>query len=305
MAGYRGITIDGVAGDKVRWRNVDVGSQSVCAVPMDSNKPVCWGPKKGNERVLAVPTKGIIWDQEKSCLIQHPELGGATSCTMCHKGCHHTITDPKRNAGMCTKELCPMCKPKSCCGKNHKHYVVNTESMEGVCVRHNDDCTAVCVPQKPDPHKKQVCTKGCNRMLKVAKTKPAEGASTDKSLFDILVCQVDHRIVCDAWKPCLGNGRKSCTPCKTTKWVRPVARCLGFDASVWNEGATCIANAAQQAPTKPTPARLVATVAPKAILGCRSKVGSTTEAKVKTCKVATEADKEACVSFATPIAEYY
>jgi len=172
---------------------------------------------------------------------------------MCHKGCHHTIMDPKRNAGTCSKEECPMCKPKSCCGKHHKHYVYNTESMEGVCVRHNDDCTAVCVPQKPDPTKKRVCSKGCNRMLKVAKAKPKPSASTDAALFDIVVCQVDHHIVCDAWSK-HGSKKERKSPCRTTKWVKPVARCVDFDAGVWNAGPTCMANAANAAPTPaPTP----------------------------------------------------
>jgi hypothetical protein len=53
-----------------------------------------------------------------------------------------------------------MCKPSSCCGKHHKHYVMNTESMEGVCVRHNDDCTSVCMPRGNEhPHKPRVCSK--------------------------------------------------------------------------------------------------------------------------------------------------
>jgi len=149
-----------------------------------------------------------------------------------------------------------MCKPRSCCGKHHKHYVYNTKNMEGVCVRHNDDCTAVCVPRKPDPTQRQVCSKGCNRMLKVPKATVKPGAITDKELFDIVVCQVDHRIVCEAWKLGGMKKRKQSSPCKTTKWVKPVAKCIGFDAKVWNEGATCIANAAHNVVAKAGPANV-------------------------------------------------
>ena len=225
---------------------------------------------------------------EKSCLIQHPKLNGQAACTMCHKGCHHTIMDPKRNAGTCTKKFCPMCKPKACCGKHHKHYVYNSASMEGVCVRHNDDCAAVCVPQKPDPAQKSVCSKGCNRMLKVAKPKPKKGASTDKDLYDIVVCQVDHRIVCSPWAK---SAKKARSPCHTKKWVKPVARCNDFDASVWNAGPTCIANHAHRERHAQCPA------------SHRSKAArSALRAK---CKPATKADNKDCKIFANSLGEYY
>jgi len=231
--------------------------------------------------------------------------------------------DPKRNAGTCTKAECPMCKPKSCCGKHHKHYVYNTESMEGVCVRHNNDCTAVCVPQKPDPTKKRVCSKGCNRMLKVSKAKPKPGASTDAGLFDIVVCQVDHRIVCDPWSTHGSKMKKKESPCRTTKWVKPVARCVDFDAGVWNAGPTCMANAANAPPTlAPTPAPTPSTrrrrytwvrrrapkkkkIKPKAVLGCTG-VASAAMAKISMqCKPATKTDNTACKPFAESLAEYY
>jgi hypothetical protein len=57
-------------------------------------------------------------------------------------------------------------------------------------VRHNDDCTAVCAPREADPNKRRVCSKGCNRKLKVSKLKPKKGATTHADLFDIIVCQV-------------------------------------------------------------------------------------------------------------------
>ena len=239
--------------EKTRWISVSVADRTVCGVTEASNKPVCWGQVNSQ---LSVPTKGIQWDLEKSCQIQHPSIAGPASCTMCHKGCSHTIMDPKRNACTCTTKPCPMCKPKSCCGKHHKHYIYNTESMEGVCVRHNDDCTAVCAPQEADPNKRRVCSKGCNRKLKVSKLKPKKGATTDEDLFDIIVCQVDHRIVCEPWRRSSGGsnalgrrllgkrGDSQASPCKTMKSVVPVARCTDFDSDVWNAGATCIANLA-------------------------------------------------------------
>ena len=46
-------------------------------------------------------------------------------------------------------------------GEGHKHYVVNSESLEGVCVRHSDDCTPVCVPKGDgEPWRQRVCSKG-------------------------------------------------------------------------------------------------------------------------------------------------
>lgn len=302
-----------------RWANVAVAGDNgghACGTTEDSYKPICWGFSQGGQ--LLVKTKDVQWDLEPSCFIQHAELDGPASCTMCRKGCHHTIVDPMRNAGTCTKKQCPMCKPKSCCGKHHKHYVYNTESLEGVCVRHNNDCTAVCVPSKPDPTKRRVCSKGCNRMLKVLKPKPKKGASTDAELFDIVVCQVDHRIVCQAWgsgrgKSGSGRGgrrlleaetRRKKSPCKTTKWVKPVARCVNFDAAVWNSGATCLVNAARRRnwTTKRYPGWW------KRPLGCGGKMSWKDLSKVKRCKpssTAIKADAAACQPFAQSLVEYY
>ena len=95
---------------------------------------------------------------------------------------------------------------QECCGEGHKHYVVNSESLAGVCVRHNDDCNAVCVPAQYDPTKKRVCTKatltqttlpltrctwkGCNRILKVPNANATKDETDEAKLFDIVVCQV-------------------------------------------------------------------------------------------------------------------
>ena len=90
------------------------------------------------------------------------------------------------------------------------------ESLEGICVRHNDDCTPVCMPRGDEPQKRRVCSKvaemelfclcscashlvcmqGCNQMLKVAKSANSKDAAERKAvlnesqLYDIIICQV-------------------------------------------------------------------------------------------------------------------
>jgi len=147
-----------------------------------------------------------------------------------------------------------------------------------VCVRHNNDCQAVCVPRVADPKKKTVCSKGCNRMLRVSKAKPSDG-------FDIVVCQVDHRIVCEPWRK---GSKQSASPCKTEKWVKPVARYIDFDADVWNVGATCIANHAHK----------------EKHMNCPELTAATTK-KLQKSRKATEADSAACGPLAKALAEYY
>ena len=86
---------------------------------------------------------------------------------------------------------------------------------------------------------------------------PKANAATNETdvakLFDIVVCQVDHRIVCEPWADVSassanassgGTSRQSASACQTKKWVMPVAHCNGFKADVWKAGATCIANLA-------------------------------------------------------------
>ena len=81
----------------------------------------CWG--KDDKQQAAVGLKlmgGLNLLSERSCSLQHKELTGPASCTSCRKGDHHTIIDPKRNAGTCTERECPFCKPSICCGEGHK-----------------------------------------------------------------------------------------------------------------------------------------------------------------------------------------
>jgi len=266
-------------------RAVSTGSRHTCILKDGSAIPVCWGD---NSRNQATVPKADRWSLERSCQIQHPQLRGSSSCTMCAKNCHHTITDPKNNAGTCTKKECPMCKPKSCCGKRHKHYVYNTESMEGVCVRHNDDCSAVCMPRKTDPLKRRICSKGCNKLVKVPKkqTNGTKSATSDKDLFDIVVCQVDHKIVCEALT---AKG----SPCKTWKAVTPVARCNDFDAMVWSAGATCVANIAHQDKHPQCPS--LNDDAKIALKKCKASVTANEQAN----------DMNSCEALGTALAEYY
>lgn len=168
-------------------------------------------------------------------------MSGPASCTSCNPlGCnpHFTIMDPKTNTGTCTAQVCPTCKPSSCCDPSHKHYVLNTKSLEGVCVRHNDDCTPVCVPPGSEhkTNERSVCSKGCNRMLKILKK---ENATTEEEMYDMIVCQADKRVICDPQ-----NGQMSC---RATSSFKAQARCT-FKNSIWSLGPTCVAHHVTQEP---------------------------------------------------------
>jgi len=222
----------------VTYTSVSVQDWYLCAVREADNTPVCWASLDGNWRIpngeVQLPKKSK-WAEEPSCQTSHPELSGAASCTSCDPhACnrHFTITDPKTNTGTCTKTECPFCKPKSCCGAHHKHYVLNTESLEGICVRHNDDCTPVCVPQGVNnPSVKRVCSKGCNQLAKVMRNPEA---STEAEMYDLAVCQNDKRIVCSPKVDGTGG-------CSTQSAVKTTVVCR-FSMDLWNLGPTCIAN---------------------------------------------------------------
>jgi len=140
-----------------KFSAVSAGGYHTCGVTKEDVRVVCWGENNYNQ--AKVPEKDIKWVKEPSCLTAHPKKSGPASCTACNTTCgnapgcnrHFTIVDPKTNTGTCTKKECPFCKPKECCGANHKHYVINTMNLEGVCVRHNDDCTSVCMPRGQHP----------------------------------------------------------------------------------------------------------------------------------------------------------
>ena len=226
-----------------KWSSVSVGGGHICAVSQGTHnqKVRCWancfqhmGLLGNDYQQLAVPDERVMkWTQEPSCLTSHPLLSGPASCTSCDpESCnkHFTLMDPKTNTGTCSKTSCPSCKPKSCCEENHKHYVVNAENLEGVCVRHSDDCTPVCVPNEDGVgNQRRVCTKGCNRMLKVRDT-----SANGNSAFKIVVCQADKRVVCEP-------GSNNAQVCTSKATFMAVAKCK-FTSDLWNLGATCIAN---------------------------------------------------------------
>ena len=124
---------------------------------------------------------------------------------------------------------------------------MNTESLEGVCIKHSDDCTPLCMPRGDDPTQRKVCTKGCNQLVKVkkvfAKGEEPETANESK-LYDIVVCQGDKRIVCS--KPSAGSDRQQ-TSCSEKKWIDPTAICA-FSIDLWNLGGTCIENHLRNTP---------------------------------------------------------
>jgi len=219
------------------FKSVSVSDWYGCAVTT-VNTVMCFASVDGMWRLSDGQSKfprKVKWAVDPSCGTSHPTVTGPASCTSCPTtGCntHFTVVDPQTNTGTCTKTECPFCKPKSCCTPHHKHYVLNTASLEGICVRYNDDCTPVCVPQGiNDPTKRRVCTKGCNMLTKAMRDATAK---KEEDMYDMVVCQADKRVLCD---PKMGNGGN----CQTTSKIKPIAVCK-FSSKVWNLGGTCIAN---------------------------------------------------------------
>lgn len=203
---------------------------------------------------------------------------------------------------------CPFCKPKSCCGARHKHYVVNTESLEGVCVWHNDDCTPMCVPTGDEhPEKRRVCSKGCNQLVKVSKSTSGAsdvfsggGASNHEAAkFDLVVCQADKRVLCEGRKNVVGGEtmpggsmgnttaadvNEGSSKCAQEKQVRPMVVC-NFSVPLWNLGGTCIANHVykEKSPQCATLAKKSPKVRKDIVQGI-----------LKDCRMATKYDDERC-----------
>jgi len=218
----------------VKFSSISVGVYHTCATTKETGKIECWG--QDTSKQCDVPRKTVKWTEEASCLTTHPVVSGPASCTACDPdGCsrHFTMVDPKTNTGTCTRKKCPFCKPKACCGAGHKYYVLNTENLEGVCVRYNDDCTPACVPRgSDDPTVKRVCTKGCNMLVKVLKNKKAK---TESEMFDLVVCQADKQVICSYDK------QVSKSSCETKATFVAQAVCT-FSPELRNLGGTCIKN---------------------------------------------------------------
>jgi len=146
-----------------------------------------------------------------SCATCLPDGNGrSTACTSCrgtprfdrhgHKKecaygtpCHHTVLDPKTQTGTCDKTPCVFCKPRECCDRHHKHFIVDPDAMRGVCVHHTDDCTPHCVKSSS---KKHVCSKGCNQLVQHASASAGEGTT-----FQIAVCQATKLVECPNGSP--------------------------------------------------------------------------------------------------------
>jgi len=159
----------------------------------------------------------------KTCLPGNSDKTGCTSCPEapiqktistkwgkrtkwgeCEKPCHHTVLTPKNNAGTCHRKHCHYCKPRECCGSHHKQFIIDADAMAGVCVRHTDDCSPLCVFSKAT--KKRVCSKGCNNMLRL------HGANRDslgeddsmtvandaQDTLALSACQADKVVQCPA-----------------------------------------------------------------------------------------------------------
>jgi hypothetical protein len=145
----------------------------------------------------------IAWGSNQchsSCRKCLPGTQDATACTECNSQTpFHTILQPKTRSGTCTAAFCPLCKPRECCGKGHRHFVLDAASNNGVCLRHTDDCTGHCVGIA---EARTTCTKGCNHVLQVPTIfdelpsvlqlrKPVKGG-----LVDVVVCQVEKLVTC-------------------------------------------------------------------------------------------------------------
>merc|ERR1711998_763271 len=104
-----------------------------------------------------------------------------TDCTTCSEEFpHHTLLNPRFGTGTCSEMQCPLCKPKECCDRGHRHFIIDAESRNGVCLKHSDDCKQHCVTTPAsDPLLSQstahigrsseytICSKGCNDLTKI------------------------------------------------------------------------------------------------------------------------------------------
>jgi len=122
---------------------------------------------------------------------------GATDCTMCNPETpHHTILNPRFGSGTCTSRICPLCKPRECCGPGHQHFIIDSESQNGVCIKPTDDCKAHCVTNpllvNGERRSETMCTKGCNDIIKVPGLLDVAGIQ----LSDIVICQALKTVTC-------------------------------------------------------------------------------------------------------------
>ena len=196
-------------------------------------------------KAIKLPQPGSIKSviQQSTCNTTAHQYGmpAPMRCTSCPTNIFHTILNPTFNTGLCTKSECPGCRPRTCCGKvtaphnllmvqllhaiafltlaciwvqGHKHFVLNAETLDGVCVRMSDDCTSLCVPRElPTPgsgkNKPNVCSKGCNQWHRHGE-------------MEMVVCQSEKRVVC---QPNEGGAKRVKRACHTNSWTTTEAVC--------------------------------------------------------------------------------
>jgi len=165
-----------------------------------------------------------------------------------------------------------MCKPKECCEKGHRHFIIDAESHNGICLKPTDDCKAHCVTSSTliENERRTIttCTKGCNDIIKVPGSlitiQRQDKEPKRVQLFDIVVCQADKAVTCRTPEResslfrrsrlggALGDDTSSAlqaamTPmkeCSSTKRVTTEAVCpdMDEDASsvIFSSGPSCI-----------------------------------------------------------------
>ena len=200
---------------------VSVGKSHSCAVSSKFELG-CWGRDRNQQ--IRVP-QGFPLACHASCATCFGSL--STQCTSCPAALpYHTVVDAVNMAGTCTKDFCPLCKPKQCCGPNHKHFVMAARSMEGACIRHTDQCQPLCIPHSTEsgrPPRTRVCSKGCNQLTLI----PSHLAPTKR----FAVCQAQKQVKCELAE----EGEK----CEVEKEIEAKATCL-YSNELWQAGGTCI-----------------------------------------------------------------
>jgi len=144
-----------------------------------------------------------------SCMTCTPGSEAGTDCTTCNPAyTYFTVLNAKLGTGTCTKQLCPLCKPRECCDEKHAHFVIDQSSLNGVCMKHSDECAPHCISyHNLDKNTQEhICTKGCNQLIKLAIPREFLDISTLKPgeelkpKFDVIICQAEKMVTCVQFK---------------------------------------------------------------------------------------------------------
>ena len=201
---------------------MSAGNHHTCAVS-STLELACWGANHNHQ--ISVPDNFYLACHASCATCSGPLPTHCTSCPASHP--EHTIVDPVKMAGTCTETFCPLCKPKQCCGPNHKHFVMAAESMQGVCIRHTDQCQPLCIPhstESGETPKVRVCSKGCNQLTLIPNAPTKQFA----------VCQAQKQVKCER-----AEGNEGGEKCQVEKEVEPKATCE-YSTELWQAGGTCI-----------------------------------------------------------------